>query len=474
MKNDKLPLKEKVAYGFGDFGFSMFWKLFSAYLLFFYTDVFGITAAAAGTMFLVTRIWDTANDPVMGMIGDRTKSRWGKFRPYLLYFAVPFGIIGVITFSTPDMSSSGKLIYAYVTYTLMMMVYTACNVPYSSLLGVMSNNSHDRTSLATWRYIGGYMGGLFVTATANYLFEYFSGNQASEISSTGNPVITTQGFQYTIAVYAILTTIALLITFKGVKERVAERIEQNNSIKDDLSDLIKNVPWLIMFGVLVFSILGNTVKDGIILFYTKYYLGEQEIFFIGKISQSEIASILLTVGMGFSLLGVILAIPVSDRIGKKNTFMLSTIVAVVFNFLFYFLEPDQVNLMIIYTITMAVFGGMLAPITWSMYADISDYSEWKNKRRATGLIFSSSSMTNKMGWTLGSTTTGWLLAYYGFEANVVQTQETITGMRYMIGLIPAVLSLITLAFLWFYPLSEKKMRRVREELEAERVTELTN
>ncbi|MCP4413859.1 MAG: MFS transporter, partial [Gammaproteobacteria bacterium] len=291
MQHNKLPLKEKIAYGIGDFGFSMFWKLFSAYILFFYTDVFGITAAAAGTMFLVTRIWDTANDPIMGMIGDRTKSKWGKFRPYLLYFAVPFGIVGIITFSTPDMSASGKLIYAYVTYTLMMMVYTACNVPYASLLGVMSDSSHDRTSLATWRYIGGYLGGLLVTTTANYLFEYFSGYQTSAISNGGNPVITSEGYQYTIAVYAILTTIALLITFKGVKERVAERKELQSSIKGDLSDLIKNVPWLLMLGVVVFGILGGTVKDGIILFYTKYYLGAQEIIFLGKVSQSEIASI---------------------------------------------------------------------------------------------------------------------------------------------------------------------------------------
>ncbi len=473
MQHNKLPLKEKIAYGIGDFGFSMFWKLFSAYILFFYTDVFGITAAAAGTMFLVTRIWDTANDPIMGMIGDRTKSKWGKFRPYLLYFAVPFGIVGIITFSTPDMSASGKLIYAYVTYTLMMMVYTACNVPYASLLGVMSDSSHDRTSLATWRYIGGYLGGLLVTTTANYLFEYFSGYQTSAISNGGNPVITSEGYQYTIAVYAILTTIALLITFKGVKERVAERKELQSSIKGDLSDLIKNVPWLLMLGVVVFGILGNTVKDGIILFYTKYYLGAQEIIFLGKVSQSEIASILLTIGMAFSLLGVVLAIPVSDRLGKKNTYILSLSVAVVFNFLFYFLNPDQVNLMILYSIIMAVFGGMLMPITWSMYADISDYSEWKNKRRATGLIFSSSSMTNKLGWTLGSTITGWLLGYYGFEANVVQTQETITAMRYMIGFIPAFLSLVALVFIWFYPLTEKKMSKVREKLEAERASETT-
>ena len=162
-----LPLREKVAYGLGDFASSMFWKLFSLFLLFFYTDVFGISAAAAGTMFLVTRIWDSANDPLMGIIADRTSTRWGKFRPYLLFVALPFAIVGVLTFTTPDLSEAGKLIYAYVTYTLMMMVYTAINVPYASLMGVMSNDTNERTSLASWRFIGGFSGGLFVTATAN-------------------------------------------------------------------------------------------------------------------------------------------------------------------------------------------------------------------------------------------------------------------------------------------------------------------
>ncbi len=161
---EKLKLKEKMSYGLGDFASSMFWKLFSMFLLFFYTDVFGISAAAVGTMFLVTRIWDAANDPLMGIIGDRTNTRWGKFRPYLLFVAVPFGIIGVLTFTTPNLSETGKLIYAYVTYTLMMMVYTGVNVPYSSLLGVMTNNTEERTSLASWRFIGAFAGGLFVTA----------------------------------------------------------------------------------------------------------------------------------------------------------------------------------------------------------------------------------------------------------------------------------------------------------------------
>ena len=181
--------------------------MFSAYLLFFYTDIFGISAAAAGTMFLVTRVWDSFNDPLMGMIGDRTKSKYGKFRPYLLYVAIPFAIVGVLTFTTPDLDHSGKLIYAYITYTLMMMVYTAANVPYASLLGVITSDSDDRTSLATWRFIGGYLGGMFVTATANSFFEYFNKTNSSETS-----------YQISIAIFAVVTAISIVITFAGTKE----------------------------------------------------------------------------------------------------------------------------------------------------------------------------------------------------------------------------------------------------------------
>jgi GPH family glycoside/pentoside/hexuronide:cation symporter len=205
----KIGTKEKISYSFGDFASSTFWTLFSMFLLYFYTDVFGITAAAAGTMFLVARFWDTTNDPIMGMICDRTTTRWGKFRPYLLFGALPFTVIGILTFTTPDLGPSGKLIYAYVTYTLMMMVYTAVNVPYASLLGVMTKNPDERTSLASFRFIGGFTAGLMVTSTANYLVEYFK--------TTGDLA---SSYQKTVAIYAIIAGVFFVLTFLGTKERL--------------------------------------------------------------------------------------------------------------------------------------------------------------------------------------------------------------------------------------------------------------
>jgi len=312
---EKLPLREKVAYGLGDFASSIFWTLFSMFLLFFYTDVFGITAAAAGTMFLVVRLWDTVNDPLMGMIGDRTSTRWGKFRPYLLFVAFPFAIIGVLTFTTPDLSSTGRLIYAYITYTLMMMVYTAINVPYSSMLGVMTKDSGERTSLASFRFLGGFAGGLLVTATANSLIDYF-GAEAGKAT----------GFQVTIGIYSLIAACAFLLTFAGTKERLDPEEVAGSSFREDLRDLSKNKPWFIMLGAALSVLIFNSLRGSAILYYFKYFVGNQNILFFGEVNQGVLSAAFMTIGQVAAILGVLTAIPLAGRIGKKNSFMLSGLV----------------------------------------------------------------------------------------------------------------------------------------------------
>lgn len=451
---EKLTLKEKVAYGCGDFASSMFWKLFSMFLLFFYTDVFGISAAAVGTMFLVTRIWDSANDPIMGMIGDRTHTRWGHFRPYLLFVAVPFAIVGVLTFTTPDLGENGKLIYAYVTYTLMMMVYTAINVPYASLMGVMTNDTGERTSLASWRFIGGFSGGLFVTATANSLVEY---------SSVGRD--TASGYQLTIAVYAVLAAIFFMLTFAGTKERLKPAVVKSSSMMDDLRDLAKNGPWFLMLGAGISILIYSSIRDASILYYFKYYVGDQAVLFFGEVSQTVLASAFMSSLLGASIVGVMLATPVSARIGKKNTFILSGVVSTVLSVLFFFLPPTQIGLIFLFNALIGVAGGIVMPLIWAMYADVSDYSEWKTGRRATGLIFSSSSMSQKIGWTIGGALSGWLLAGFGFEANVAQTEGSLLGIRLMISMIAGFGALLSVGFMYFYPLDEEYMQDIEIQLE---------
>jgi len=453
----KLKIREKISYGFGDLASSMFWKLFSMFMLFFYTDVFGITAAAAGTMFLVTRIWDSANDPLMGMIGDRTSTRWGKFRPYLLFVALPFAIIGILTFTTPDLSPNGKLIYAYATYTLMMMVYTAVNVPYASLLGVMTSDSGERTSLASFRFIGGFSGGLLVTATANSLVEYFSadGNIAA-------------GYQKTVAVYAILAAVFFILTFAGTRERLNPSVIKSSSLKDDLHDLLKNGPWFLMLGAGISILIFNSLRDAAILYYFKYFVGNQSIAFFGEVSQGTLASVFMSTMLGASMLGVVLAIPVSKKIGKKNTFMLAGLVSAALSIFFFFIPPTQIILIFFINILVGISAAIVFPLVWAMYADVSDYSEWKTGRRATGLIFSSSSMSQKIGWTIGGALSGWILAAFGFQANVAQTEDSVLGIRLMISMFAAVGALISVGFMYFYPLTEKYMADIEIKLEKAR------
>ncbi len=453
----RLSVKEKISYGFGDFASSMFWKLFSMFLLFFYTDVFGISAAAVGTMFLVTRVWDALNDPMMGIISDRTKTRWGKFRPFLLFGAVPFGIIGVLTFTTPDLTSDGKLIYAYITYTLMMMAYTAVNVPYGSLMAVMSNDSVERTSLASWRFIGAFSGGLFVTATANSLVEYFS---AGTDEATG--------YQMTIGVYAVVAAVLFMLTFAGTRERLAPPKEEQNSLKDDLKDLSKNAPWFIMLGANIFILIFNSLRDGSILFYFKYYVKDQTIELFGssfEATSSALSSAYMSIWLGTNIIGVLLAKPVAARFGKKTVFSWAALISAALSFLFFLIPGDSILLIFGLNVLIGITAGIILPLGWSMYADIADYSEWKTGRRATGLVFSSSSMSQKFGWTLGGAISGWILAGFGFEPNVEQTEESLLGIRLMISVIAGIGALISFGFMRMYKLDESFMMEVKSKLD---------
>ena len=462
-----ITIKERISYSLGDFASSMFWKLFSMFLLFFYTDVFGISAAAVGTMFLVTRVWDAANDPIMGLLSDRTQTRWGKFRPYLLFVAVPFGIIGVLTFTTPDLSQSGKLIYAYITYSLMMMVYTAVNVPYASLMGVMTNDTGERTTLASYRFIGAFSGGLFVTATANYLIEYFGKNGEEQAT----------GFQWTVTVYAVLAAVLFMLTFAGTRERLKPAKSEKSSLKEDLKDLAANKPWFIMLGASIAILIFNSLRDGSILFYFKYYVQDQTTVIFGteySFSHTTLSSAYMSVWLATNIIGVVLAKPISARLGKKQTFSWSAILSALFSFVLFFIQPHQLGLIFLSNILIGISAGIVLPLAWSMYADIADYSEWKSGRRATGLIFSSSSMSQKFGWTLGGAITGWLLAAFGFEANAAQSDEALLGIRLMISAIAGLGALVSFVFIRFYKLDEAFMNAVVTELEKSRKDESPN
>lgn len=459
---NKLTLKEKVGYGFGDAASSMFWKLFGMYLMFFYTDIFGMEAKAVGTMFLITRIWDSLFDPIVGIIADRTKSRWGKFRPYILYVAIPFGIIGVMTFYTPAFGDTGKIVYAYLTYSVMMMVYSAINVPYASLLGVISPSPKVRNVLATFRMTFAYIGSFVTLLLFNPLVNYFSGHSKALEDQQ-------RGWVMAVAVIALASVVLFLLCFAWTKERVQVQEDQKSTLKQDVEDLVKNRPWWILLGAGVAALVFNSVRDGAALYYFKYYVRED---LFQQITLFNIPFVLsglyLAVGQAANILGVVLAAPVSNRIGKKSTYMSAMVLATIGSILFYWLPADNIVGIFVFQIVISICAGSVFPLLWSMYADCADYSEYRTGNRATGLIFSSSSMSQKLGWALGTAITGWLLGHFGFQANQEQSLETLSGIRMFLSFFPAIGTMLSVFFILLYPLNEHRMEQIAQSLDARR------
>lgn len=441
MDSVKITLKEKIGYGFGDAASSMFWKLFGSYLMIFYTDVFGLPAAVVGSMFLITRIWDSLFDPIVGMVADRTDTRWGKFRPYLLFLAIPFAVIGVFTFFTPGLDYTGKVIYAYITYSLMMMVYSAINVPYASLLGVMSPNQKDRNVLSTSRMTFAYIGSFVTFLLFMPLVNYFSnGSNAVEDQQ--------RGWFMAVIVIAVMCAILFFMCFSFTKERVKPIKQEKTPLLDDLCDLIKNKPWWILLGAGVAALVFNSIRDGATVYYFKYYIVEDGFGTINVFSIPFVLSgLYLALGQAANIVGVILAAPISNRIGKRYAYMGAMAIASVLSIVFYWMDKDSLTLIFILQALISICAGSIFPLLWSMYADCADYSELKTGNRATGLIFSSSSMSQKFGWAIGSALTGWLLGYFGFQANEAQNPETINVIKMFLSFLPAVGTILSVVFI---------------------------
>jgi GPH family glycoside/pentoside/hexuronide:cation symporter len=457
----KLSLKEKIGYSFGDTASNLYFQTFIVFLPIFYTDVFGIPAAAMGTMFLVTRIWDAVNDPMMGMIADRTNTRWGKFRPYIAGFAIPFAIGGVLTFTTPDFGASGKLIYAYATYTLLLMLYTAVNVPYSSLMAVITPNSLERTEVSTFRFVAAFVGQFIVGAVTLSLVQYLGkGNDQA-------------GWQWTMGFFGVIAVILLLITFSATKERVHPPKEQKSNIKQDLKDLLKNKPWLLIAGATVFQLTYIVIRGSSTTYYFRYYVHDQQLSLFGSnlnLSIKVFTSSFVALGTVSTLIGAILTKWFSKRLDKKNTYSGFLIASAAFSGFFYFLQPHNVVLIYLLNILVSFFFGSVSVLQWAMYTDTVDYGEWKMGRRATGLIMAASLFALKLGLTLGGTIVGWILAYYGFVANQPQTPGALKGIVLLMSVYPAILGIVGGALMIFYPLNNKTMIKIEEDLTARRAS----
>ena len=445
---ESLSFKEKVGYGLGDTASNFYYQIFVNFLPFFYTDVFGISAIAMGTMFFAVRIWDTLNDPMMGIIADRTRTRWGHFRPYLLWGGLPMAITAVAAFTTPDLSPHGRLIYAYVTYTLMMMAYTFVNIPYSALMGVMSSSSIERTSLSTSRFVLAF-GGLFIVQAATLpLVKLFGGgNQA-------------QGFQMTMAAYGVVATALFVVTFAATRERVEPAADQSSSLTslgDDIMGLFENVPWVVLSIVSLFTLCYLSIRFGSILYYFKYFIGRE-----------DLATLFMVLGTVAVILAVLATRFLSERFGKRRVYITLMATTSILTGLFYFVPRDQIVLAFVVHILISGAMAPTTPLLWAMYADTADYSEWKTGRRATGLVFSAATFAQKLGGAVGGGLAGLFLAYFGFKANVAQSEESLRGIVLMMSLVPAALGILATVVMAFYRLDEATMESIEQDLATRR------
>lgn len=449
---------EKVGYGFGDMASSTFWKIFSYYLPFFYSNIFGLRLDQVAVLLMVTRIWDAVSDPMMGILADRTSTKWGKYRPYLLLMAVPFALSGIFLFTTPDAGPTMKLVWAYVSYIMMMTVYTGINVPYGAMLGVITDDSDTKTVLSSFRMFFAYAGSFIALFVWEPLCNLLGGYS------------TPAGWQHSMIVVAICCFILFILCFRMTREKL--HTVSTASVGNDLKNLLRNAPWWLLIGAGLCSNLFNTVRGSTVAYFFNDVIGQNVHLNLGGWGFLFYAGLFLSIGEVCNMVGVAMTAPIAKALGKKTTYMLSFAALIVLSILFFYIPVTQSGYwwMLILQIVISVFTGIISPLVWSMYADVSDYAENRDGTASTALIFSSASMAQKFGGAFGGAAVMWILAAFGYntEAGAVQTPEAILGLKLLMSWIPAAVSVIAIVTVFFYPLTKKRMESIQEELAVKR------
>ena len=439
--SQRLSFREKAGYGIGDLGFNLYWANISAFLLIFYTDVMGLAAAAVGTMILVTKIIDAATDPLMGVIADRTRTRFGRFRPYLLWGALPMAFAGVLTWTVPDLGEGGRLLWAYVTFSLMMLAYTVLSTPYSALSGVITADSQQRTTLISFRFIAAFAGTTLVNAFTLDLVQWFGGGDEA------------LGWQLTLALYGAVAAVLFATVFATTRERIAPPPQQDSDVRQDLRDLLNNRPWLVLFALALVIMITIVMRSGATVYYLKYYVVRPDLTgaFLGAYS------VALAVGAAMT--------PLMTRLFDKKRLMvgLMTIVGVLSCAMF-FVPRDMIWLMFVVNILIGLALGPKSPLAFSMYADCADYTEWKTGRRATALTFSAATFSQKLGGALASAVIAWVLAGMGYVANQAQSDASQTGIVLLLTVIPGVVAFVAAMVMRAYPLDDAALAGMQDTL----------
>jgi GPH family glycoside/pentoside/hexuronide:cation symporter len=442
MNTSKLTKREIVGYGLGDMGFNFYWTNISTFLLIFYTDVFGITAGAAATMLFVVKIFNAFTDPMIGAFADRTQTRWGKFRPYLLFMPVPLAVIGVLTYSTPDFGPTGKLVWAYVTYLLLMTVYTSVNLPYSALSGVISGDSQERNAINASRFVAGFAGGTIVTFVSPKLVAWFG---------AGDPAL---GWTLTMAFWGIAAALIFAVTFNATRERVQPVQAEPSTVRQDIADLRSNLPWILLFFLALIIMLSITLRMTSAAYYFKYVVNRPELL------ATFMPAYLLAAAAGTAFT------PLLTRFIDKRKLLIGLMLAsTVLSTAFLFVPSDQIALMYALQIALGFCLGPKSPL-FAMLADSADYNEWRNGRRATGMTFAASSFAQKLGTAVAVGVIGTLFTTLGYVPNVAQSADSRAGIVWLMSVIPAGFTLLAAVIMVFYTLDNPTMARIQADLAA--------
>lgn len=440
-----LRFKEKLAYGLGDTASNFYLQAFNLFLFYYYTDVFGLPPAAVGTMMLFTRLLDAVTDPLMGIVADRTRTRWGAYRPFLRWVAIPYGIAGYVMFLDPGFGLAGKLAFAYVTYSLTWLAYTAINIPYSALMGVMSPVSAERTTLSTYRFGCAFAGAFLISALTLPLKDLLGGDDPAA------------GFRRTMGIFAVASVVLFWFTFQNTRERVKPEASEPGSVGRDLRNLFRNGPWLALFVCAFFTLANVGVRNASIIYYFRYNVGDESKFTL------------------FSMLGTLVFIggALSTKLwlrfwSRRTALLVFTFGNAVAMGAFYFVDPQSMVTLHVLNVVGTFMAGPMPAIVWSLYADTADYGEWKFGRRATALVFSAAVFAQKVGMAVGSALLGWLLDHFGFVPNAEQGERALFGIKLMFSVLPAAFAILGGVAVLFYPLTEERVREIERELTARR------
>ncbi|MGO2010391.1 MAG: glycoside-pentoside-hexuronide (GPH):cation symporter [Pseudoalteromonas sp.] len=438
-----LTKKEKIAYGLGDTASNIIFQTVMLFLTFFYTDIFGISPAIVGTMFLVVRVVDAVTDPLMGALTDKTSTKYGSYRPYLLWLAVPFGIVSIITFTTPDLSSTGKVVYAFITYTLLMLVYTAINIPYSALGGVLSRDPAERVSIQSYRFVFGMFGGLIVSSCTLSLVDWLG---------EGDNAL---GYQLTMVIMSVLGVTLFLICFYFTKERISNPPNKQLNIKQQMATLWQNGPFRVLCAASVVLLTSMVLRTTLAIYYVKYVLGE-----------ADLVTQFVTLGMIGNILGCACAQPLSKRVDKKTAYIYLQYISAVISCIAFWLPGENLFIAFGVYFLWCFFTQMATPLLWAKMADTIDYGQWKTGQRLTGLVYASVAFFIKLGLALGGAIAGWLLAYYGYQANTEISEATKSGILTSFTLFPAIGSVLVALIMKRYILDNKTVLQIDAELAA--------